>query len=146
MRKILAMVLALLSFTLAFPTDSAAQEAAGGVKHANVDWYFVSFAKFKEGTEQVALEIIYDHFVQADRAVGRDPLPFDSATGAWDHVVFFPLEGGPADLEWEVRPIDAEWFAALAELEGGAEEAQALLTRYNDLVQDSEVHLVRKRR
>jgi len=146
MRKSLALVLAIALLTLAFPVDSAAQEAAAGVKHTDVDWYFVSFAKFKEGTEQAALGIIYDHFIQADRAVGRDPLAFDFATGAWDHVVFFPLAGGPTDLEWEVRPIDAEWFAALAELQGGAEEAQALLTRFSDMVQDSEVHVVRKRR
>lgn len=146
MRKGSAVVLAIASLTLASAADSVAQADTGGVKHTDVDWYFVSFAKFKEGTEQAALGIIYDHFSQADRAVGRDPLAFDFATGAWDHVVFFPLTGGAADLEWQVRPIDAEWFAALAELQGGAQEAQALLTRFNEMVQDSEVQVVRKRR
>ncbi len=142
MRKVPLLLLALL---MGLPLAGQSQELPTATRISGVDWYRANLTKFKPGTADEARQIIYEHFIKADQAVGRNPIPFDFATGEWDHVVFFPLQGGPGDLEWSVRPIDERWWAALADLEGGVEAARALVERFRELVERRERHIVQRR-
>ena len=138
--------LLLLASSLILPAFAGAQQMPTATRGPEVDWYTASFNKFKQGQADAAREIIYGHFIKADEAAGRNPIPFDFLTGEWDHVVYFPQQGGLSDLEWTIRPIDAQWWAALAELEGGIEQAQALVQRFGEMVERSETHIVQRRR
>jgi len=60
-------------------------------------------------------------------------------------MVFFPLADGPAALEWEISPWREKWMVALAELEGGPENARALLEQHRAMVAGSERTIVRRR-
>ena len=138
-------LLLIIASFLVHPVLAEAQEMPTATRGADADWYRASFNKFKEGQAGTAREIIYEHFIKADEASGRNPIAFNFVTGEWDHVVFFPLQGGPSDLEWDIRPIDAQWWEALAELEGGIEQAQALVRRFGEMVERTETHIVRRR-
>ena len=152
MRKV---PLLLLALSMGLSLAGQSQELPTATRITGVDWYRANLTKFKPGTADEARQIIYEHFIKADQAVGRNPIPFNFTTGEWDHVVFFPLQGRPADLEWsptdavtgliDLRPIDERWWAALADLEGGVEAARALVERFGELVQRQETHIVQRR-
>jgi hypothetical protein len=134
-----------LASVLMLPMSIGAQEIPTASRITGVEWHTAGFTKFKEGQANAGKEIIYGHFIKADEVAGRRPVPFDFVTGEWDHVVFFPLKDGPGDLTWATSPDDVKWWEALVEIEGGVEEAQALMTRFGELVARSEMHLVRRR-
>ena len=140
MRWILPLV-PLLAIGLNCPID--AQELPKAARISDVQWYQVTFIKFKPGKADEGRQIIADHFIKADEASGRAPTGFTLSTGEWDHVVFFPLAGGPSDLAWGVRPIDERWWAELARLEGGAAGARALVLRFNELIDRIETAVAR---
>lgn len=114
-----------------------AQEDEDGPQTQGDDAVYISvtFVDYKPGKRSEALEIIAEHFVPATEKAGiPGPVAIHFQTGEWDAAFHWRMEGGMADLEWFTSPDDVKWNAALAELEGGKEEAEALWARYLDLV------------
>ena len=138
--------LILSALILAAPLPAAAQGLPTAARITGVDRYRASFAKFKPGAGTEARQIIYEHLIKADQAAGRNPITFDFVTGEWDHVVFFPLQDGPGDLVWSTRPIDERWWAELAKLEGGIQQARTLVARFEQLIERSTDQVVQRRR
>lgn len=102
--RLLALLMVMAFAFISLPNITA-QELPKATKYKDVTWYGVTYYKFKPGMAGDALNLVYKYFVPADKAAGRKVIHFDGAIGEWDHVAFFPLEGGPADLGWEVSPI-----------------------------------------
>ena len=125
----------LLGLLLAVPwAYGVAEEVVPPEARGEVAWYQVLRIRFKPGTEAEGLRIAYERFVPADVAIERPIVSFDLTTGDWHHIVFFPLKGGPPDLEWLVSPREAEWWTAFAKLEGGIEPARRTMERFDALV------------
>ncbi len=139
----LALALVLL---LLLPADGAGEEPPSARARGDVSWYSALRIRFKPGMEIEALDLAHKHFVPADAAIGRDIINFDLQTGDWHHVVFFPLQAGPSDLNWLVSPREAEWWAAFARLEGGVERAREIFEHFEALVEAYEWELAVRRR
>jgi hypothetical protein len=69
----------------------------------------------------------------------RKAIPFDFMTEEWDHVVYFPYDTASMDT----IPSGAEWWKALAEQEGGAEQAQRLFQTFLDLHANSKLEIAK---
>ena len=141
----LSIVLFAIAVVLMVTQFGNAQELPKAAKYENVTWYQVVYVKFKPGKVDDALKIIYDHFVQADKKSGREIINFDTRTGEWHHVVYFPMEDGASGLAWTVAPKGEKWWAELAKQLGGEKKAQELLAKFNELVADSKSEIVMRR-
>lgn len=62
-------------------------------------------------------------------------------TGKWDAAFIWEMDGGMADLEWYRSPDDIKWFAALAEITGGEEQAGELWAKYLATVADAQTEV-----
>ena len=78
--------------------------------------YKVVYAKFKPLCARRSLQILNEHFEKADKAIGRNVIPFTFQTGEWDHVVYIPIQMS-AD-GYDTIPPESEWRAALYKQEG----------------------------
>jgi hypothetical protein len=116
------------------PAVVSAQTAPARAQSAPVLWYEANYARFKPGMADSARRIIYGHFLPVDQEIGRRVIAFDFASGEWDHVVFIPLPGGPAELAMAESPLARRWRAAFVRREGGQANADAVLARFNELV------------
>lgn len=137
-----SLIVLLALAAMANPATAQEMETTEPEMREGVTYYSAWHVKFKPGMADEALELIYDHFWPIDKVIGREVIPFDHLTGKWDHSVYFPLEGGPSDLAYETVPSESQWFAALAEQEGGMESAQALMERFSGLIAESNTELV----
>ena len=126
-------------------TSASAQGAQAPAPIEGVSWYLVSYAKFKSGMAEDARKIIYDHFWPVDREIGREVIPFDHVTGEWDHVVYLPLTGGPADLAFQETALGKRWTETLARREGGKDKAEALQKRFREMVLHEKTEIVMRR-
>lgn len=126
-------------------TLALGQAAQPGTPIEGVTWYTVSYTKFKPGMADEARKIIYEHFWPVDKEIGREVIPFDYVTGEWDHVVYFPMPGGPAELGFRQTALDRRWFETFSRREGGKEKAEALDKRFGDMVLHTKTELVMKR-
>lgn len=117
-----------------FGTPAAAQEAQPQ-RMQNVTYHGVEFIKFKEGMRERAGEIVEQHFAPASRDSNTPmPLEYHLDTGEWDYILFWPMAGGMADMEWEMHPDEIAWMQALTKQAGGEAKATALLEEWNGLV------------
>ena len=132
----IALILSLgSSFAVAQDEDDGGPQTQGD----DAVYVRVSFYKYKPGRREEALEIIAEHFKPAGEKAGtRAPVAIHFQTGKWDAAVHWRLEGGMADLEWYRSPNNVKWREALAELEGGQEQAMAIIAKYVDTVAESE--------
>ena len=128
-RAAVGTVLALAAWSMVMPALAADGEQT----------YLVLYAKFKPGKTPEALKIIHEHFWPVDKKVGRKSIPFDFVTGEWDHIVYFPYDTARMDT----IPAGAEWWKALAEQEGGNEQAQKLFQSFLDLYANSKTELAK---
>jgi hypothetical protein len=110
-----------------------------------VAWYVASYAKFKAGMADEARKIIYEHPWPVDKEIGREVIAFDHATGDWDHVVYFPMAGGPSDLAFQETALGKRWMETFVRREGGKERAEALQKRFGEMVLNEKTELVMKR-
>lgn len=101
--------------------------------------YLVMFVKFKPGKKPDAFKIIREHFVPVDQKIGRRPFGFEFATGEWDQIVYFPYDTAQMDT----IPSRAIWWKALAEQEGGTEQAQKLFQSFLDLYDVSKFEIAK---
>jgi hypothetical protein len=142
--KRLSSVIALSAIAWLAPDPLAAQAGPAGAQPA-LTWYRAQYARFKPGMAEEARRIIYDHFWPVDREIGRQVIAFDFMTGEWDHVVYIPLAGGPADLAVAVAASDQRWQEALARREGGQAKANELLWRLSDMLLAEKTEIVSAR-
>lgn len=100
----------------------------------------ITHVKFKSGQRESAMEIIAEHFVPASKKAGLPGpiLAIHYQTGKWDAAFVWQMEGGMADLEWYRSPDDIKWFAALTELEGGAEKADEVWKSFTSKIAGSQ--------
>ena len=141
MRRMIVAVTAIAVLLVAMPL--VAQELPTAEKRENVQYYEAMFVKFKPGMADQAWDAIYEHFINVDKKLGRKVRAYDIQTGGWDTIVFFPIDG-PDYFSWSTSPADEEWFAALAEQEGGAEKAWEVFNRYLAAVADSKTELAHR--
>ncbi len=132
-------------FLASATTPVFAQGAQPGTQIEGVTWYIVSYSKFKPGTADEARKIIYEHFWPVDKEIGREVIPFDVVTGEWDHVVYFPMAGGPAELAFRETALGRRWQEAFARREGGKDKADALEKRFGEMVLREKTEIVMKR-
>ena len=116
MRRVIPIVLAL--FLIVSIRTSAQQPEP--VKFPEGQWYNVVSWQFATMRVDTALSLIFDHFMPAGDAAGMAGGCHRHITGEWHATCLFVLEEGPADLEWQTSPQDAEFMAKLFELEGEA--------------------------
>ena len=128
---------------LALP--AGAQEDDGGPMKQGDDARYVSvqYVKYKTGRREEAMQIINEYFAPAAAKAGlQGPmLAIHFQTGEWDAAFVWPLKGGMADLEWYRSPDSIKWFESLAELNGGAEEAEKIIARYQDTVREMQTEV-----
>ena len=113
-------------------------EQAGGERLRNVTYQNVEFLKFRHD-DRVRAEEIWDRFfVPAMQRAGRKPPQvLHMLTGNWDWLILWPMEGGPADLEWVTHPSESRMVAEVEVLAGGPEPAAALLKEWSSLITTS---------
>ena len=129
--KLTAIAASLALAGTAFSGASFAQDDDddGTIRLENVTIVSVVHVAFKPGKRTRAMEIIREHFAPAGQAAGL-PGPMyiiHPDTGKWDAIWVWEMEGGFDDLMWVRSPNGVAWYNALAEQEGGAEGAQAIL-------------------
>ena len=118
---------------------SAQQDEEGPLTQGDDARYLsVQYVKYKPGRREDAMQIIAEYFGPAAAKAGLagPMLAIHFQTGEWDAAFVWPLKGGMADLEWYRSPDSIKWFEALAELNGGAEEAEKIIGRYQDTVRE----------
>ncbi|MGI9248251.1 MAG: hypothetical protein ACR2QI_04510 [Woeseiaceae bacterium] len=134
MTELLGKVLAVSAAVFVFSVPAVAQDDDEGPVTQGDDARYLSIThvKFKSGQRESAMEIIAEHFMPAGEKAGT-PTPIMAIhyqTGKWDAAFVWEMAGGMADLEWYRSPNDIKWFTALAELEGSADEAEAVWQEY----------------
>lgn len=113
----------------------ADEHEEGPTIRENVDYLNIIMVDIKPGKRGRAEEIIDDYFRKASKAAGtQQPYLVHLQTGSWDFIVAWDMKDGPAELTYTNNPDGAKWFAALAELTGGEEQAQALWDEYQSLI------------
>ena len=136
----------LVALLLALPaTPVLGQGAQTGNAIEGVTWYTVTYTKFKPGMADEARKIIHEHFWPVDKEIGREVIPFDYVTGEWDHVVYFPMPGGPGELAFRETPLGKRWQETFFRREGGKDKAEALNRRFGEMVLDDKTELAMKR-
>lgn len=103
----------------------------------------ITHVKFKVGQRESAMEMITEYFIPASENAGLPGpiLAVHYQTGKWDAAWVWELAGGMADLEWYRSPDDIKWFAALAEIAGGEEQAGELWADYLSKVAQAETNV-----
>jgi hypothetical protein len=138
-------VLLAVLFLSASAGSARGQGAPAAAQIEGVTWYRVSYAKFKPEMVEAARRIIYEHFWPVDREIGREVLAFDQVTGDWDHVVYFPMPGGPAELAFRETALGKRWQETLARREGGNEKAAALQKQFAEMLLREKTEIVMRR-
>ena len=146
MKKIIAILCAIVIAAFVFPATSRAQEAKPK-RYENVEWKSIVYVEFVTGKRGRALEIIRDHFEKAAKTAGTSsPVRYEMRTGQWDLLIVWTMKEGIESMNWEVSADGIAWRKALNDQEGGAEKAKALLDEYNSLIANihSEIAMMRK--
>ena len=132
---------AVVSALFLLSTAAFAQDDDGGPQTQGDDAEYLSITvvDFKPGMRTAAMQIIAESFVPATEksGVAGPILTIHFQTGPWDLGLVWAMEGGMADLEWFTSADDIKWRAALAEIAGGEDEADALWASFQSMVASS---------
>jgi len=140
MRK--SCLLALVCALAVVAVPALAQEMAP--KKWEGTWWQVFHVDFKDDMREKAIAHIETYFVPAGEKTGTNPdLVLLHHTGEWDMTVAWKLDGGPADLAWEMSSEDVAWMKAMAEATGGMEQAMKAWQDYMGMIARSEMILAR---
>lgn len=133
MNKLIA-IAAALAVPMAVVPASAQDDMAAEPVVANKDWYNVVYFDFKQGKTGEAMKLI-EAFQAVDETLGREgPIAMRFASGEWDMMVAFKMDGGIAEMGWESNPAGREWNEELARQLGGADAVSAHWAKFNDLI------------
>ncbi len=137
--------IALATATLAFAHQPVAAQEYQALKRDADSYHQVAYFKYKNGSKERAAELA-EIFKEADVAAGLDPvIDIWMLSGEWDHVAIFTLDGGPAELSFEVSANNAKFRDALAKMVGGTEQAEALIAEFESIIEKSDKDLGYKR-
>jgi hypothetical protein len=120
----------------AVPTAAFADHhEEGPTIRENAEYMEIIMVDFKPGKRGRAEEIVRDYFMKASDAAGT-PKPYvvHLQTGSWDFIVAFDMKDGPVEFTYTDTPNGKKWFAALSELAGGDDKAQAIWDEYQSLI------------
>ena len=132
-----------LLFLLIFPLAGAAQDLPTASQKPDSDWYKATNLRFNPGQEYEAEQIWREHFQPAAQALRHEVFMFVHESGKWDQTIYVPMDG-PGDLAWDPTLFAEEWWAALAEQEGGAEEAGAVFDSWFSKIAEGNTTIVRR--
>ena len=134
MNKLIAIAMA--GAVAAIPVAAVAEHhEEGPTIRENADYVNIILVDIKPGKRDRAEEIISDYFEKASEAAGTpQPVLVHLQTGSWDFLVAWPMKDGPVQLTYTATPEGKKWFAALSEMTGGEEQAQALWDEYQSLI------------
>ena len=120
----------------AIPASALADNHSEGPSvRENARYLNIIMVDIKPGKRGRAEEIIRDYFEKAsDAADTAKPVLVHLQTGEWDFLVVWRMEDGPVELTYTSNPDGEKWFAALSELAGGEDEANALWEEYQSLI------------
>lgn len=139
----LTVIVAVVVAVAALPVV-AGEDLPQAKKYDSQEWFLMVHVQFEAGQAEKALKIVKDKFAPAAKASGfKMPKVFQCRTGEWDVIYIFHLQDGVSEMEWQISPMDAKWFAAFAEQEGSMEAAQKVYTEYDELIEDWQTELVR---
>lgn len=128
--KLFAVTTALLIFSV--PAIAQDDDEGPQTQGEDAKYLSITYVKFKPGQRSDAMEMIAEYFVPAGEKAGTSGpiMAIHFQTGKWDAAFIWEMAGGMADLEWYRSPDDIKWFAALAEIAGGAEQAEEIWANY----------------
>lgn len=130
-RIILTMMLVLFGYS----ELASAQDLPSARQRGNVDFVEVLHVKYKSGMSGTAGMYWFRYFNPASRAAGlAEPVILHMQTGDWDAMIFHNRGKSMARFDWPVHEDDVNWWAALAEQNGGAEAAQKLVADYTAMI------------
>lgn len=133
-KVIITMMLALFGFS----EIATAQDLPTARQRGNVNFVEMVQVKYKTGMSGAAAMHINKYFVPASKAAGTaEPITLHMQTGEWDAVFFWSHGGSMASFDWPVNEDDEKFWAALAEQNGGAENARKLMSDYQAMVENS---------
>jgi hypothetical protein len=117
-----------------------------GKKYDNPKWKTVEMLEVKHGKMDRVREIISNYFIKAaNKAGSRQPaMILEPATGEWNMILVWDMKEGIEELNWEVRPDDVKWMAAMNEIAGSADKAKTILDEWSSLVVRSTSYLCRQ--
>ena len=130
-------------FVFAVPAIAQDDDSGPMTQGDDAKYLRVSYVKYKPGQREMAMQIITEHLMPAGEKAGTNPpmLAIHFQTGKWDAAFIWEMDGGMADLEWYRSPSNVKWRAALAELEGGTEQADAIWKKYVSAIAESYVEV-----
>ena len=137
--KIRLIIAAIGSALLLGSGVSTAQDLDGAVKYGQENddarYVRVTFVSYKPGMAGKAYAILREHYAPAGEAAGTPgPITVHFQTGPFDAAYHWQLENGMSDMEWQRSPNQVKFRAAMVELEGSEEAAQAVRDSYNATV------------
>jgi len=132
--KLIAVTTALVMF--AVPAIAQEEDEGPQTQGDDAKYISVTHVDFKPGKREGAMEIISEYFMPAGQNAGLPGpiLVIHYQTGKWDAAFVWEMEGGMADLEWYRSEGDIKWWAALAELAGGDEQAGEIMKKWQSSV------------
>ena len=139
-RTILGLSLALF---LAAPALAQDMEAK---KLEDPQWRSVVMVKYPPGKMGRAMELIDEFQKVTEKAGTPNPeLTVRMATGEWDLMVIWRMEGGISDMDWDTSPNNVKWRKAGAEHFGSEEKMKEAWQEYRSLIMESERDIARRR-
>jgi hypothetical protein len=144
-RSICGKLFAISTALLMFSVPAIAQDDDEGPMTQGEDARYlnITYVRFKPGQRSEAMEMINEYFVPAGQKAGT-PGPIMAIhfqTGKWDAAFIWEMAGGMADLEWYRSPDDIKWFAAMAEIAGGTEQAEEIWAKYLATVAEAQTEV-----
>ena len=101
----------------------------------NARYLNIVLVDIKAGKRGRAEEIIDTYFAKASDAAGTPkPVLVHLQTGEWDFLTAWTMHDGPVSLTYTATPNGKKWWAAMVELAGGEEQANAIRDEYSSLV------------
>ena len=114
---------------------ASAQDLPTARQRGNADFVEVVHVKYKPGMSGTAGMYWFRYFNPASNKAGT-PTPdiLHMQTGDWDAILFFNRGKSMARFDWPVHADDEKWWAALADLNGGAEAARKIMADYTAMI------------
>jgi len=139
--KLVAVTTALFIFSV--PAIAQDEDEGPQTQGDDAKYLSITHVKFKLGQRESAMELITEYFIPATEKAGTSGpiLAIHYQTGKWDAAYVWEMAGGMADLEWYRSPDDLKWFAALAELAGGEEQAGEIWADYLSKIAKAETEV-----
>lgn len=135
-----------IALALFLAAPALAQENMEPKKLDDPQWRSVVMVKYHSGKMKRAMELI-DEFKKVSTKAGTPQPELDvrMATGEWDLMVIWRMEGGISDMDWDTSPNNVKWRKAGIEHFGGEEAMKAAWAEYRSLIQDSRRDIARRR-